>query len=143
MVWLSDVEEPKTETVRAVKLNASKKGIILNTDNYDVFLFSSNKMVKFLKEALEVWVRNEGHFGKELVIIPSKALKEGFEIAHRDITQWWFDSSTGTYIAGEEGSEELTENPFLIEPDSPPSNPLLDIPLASEAGTSPRKRGKG
>lgn len=142
MTWLSDVENPSTETVRCVKLNASKKGIILGTDNYDVFLFHSNKMVKFLKEALEVWTRNEGHFGKELVIIPSKALKEGFEIAHRDITQWWFDSSTGTYLAGEEGTEELTSNPFLEEPDSPPSNPLLVIPQPSETEPSPKRKGK-
>lgn len=143
MTWLSDVQDPKTSTVRAIKLNASKKGIILNTDDYDVFLFNSNKMVRFLKEALEVWVRNEGHFGKELVIIPTKALKEGFEVAHRDITQWWFDSSTGTYLAGEEGTEELTSNPFLEEPDSPPSNPLLVIPPVSEGEPLPKKRGKG
>ena len=142
MVWLSDVDSPQTSTVRAVKLNASKKGIILNTDDYDVFLFNSNKMVRFLKEALEVWVRNDGHFGKELVIIPSKALKEGFEIAHRDITQWWFDSSTGTYLSGEEGTEELISNPFLEEPDSPPSNPPLVIPPVSGTEPLPRKRGK-
>ncbi len=142
MTWLSEVEEPTTQTVRAVKLNSSKKGIILNTDQYDVFMFHSNKLTKFLKEALEIWYLNEGHFGKELVVIPSKALKEGFEIAHRDITQWFFDASTATYLSGENGQEELTSNPFLEEPDSPPSsqsNPLLQH---SEGESSPRKRGK-
>ena len=142
MVWLSDVKNPKTQTVRVVKLTASKKGIILGTDEYDVFLFHSNKMVKFLKEALEVWYHNEGRWGKELVIIPSKALKEGFEIAHRDITQWHFDPATGQYISGEYGTEEFTSNPFLEEPYSPPSNPILDIPPASVPELSPRKKGK-
>lgn len=142
MVWLSDVKKPGTETVRKVKLTASKKGIILCTDQYDVFLFNSNKLVPHLKEALEVWVHNEGNFGKELVIIPSSAMKEGFEIGHRDITQWYFDPSTGTYIAGEYVEGDDTTNPFLSDLDLLPSIPTQALPQPSGQGDSPRRKSK-
>jgi len=142
MVWLSDVEAPTTQTVRTVKLGASKKGLILCTDEYDVFLFSSHRMTKFLKEALEVWYKNPDHWGKELIVIPSKALKEGFEIGHRDITQWWFDPASVSYVSGEWVEEDNTTNPFLSDLESPPSIPTNPLLPALEQGTSPRGKRK-
>lgn len=141
MTWLSEVKDPKSQVVLQVKTTSSTKGIILVTEEYECFLFNSSKEKRFLLQALEVWINNPEGFGKEIIVIPTKTARSGFELGHRDITCWKYESSTGTYKAGHDVEVEEDVNPFLLDT-TQPTPTQLDLGDGSQdiAGYPRRKR---
>jgi len=75
MAWLNETKNPKTLQVITVKF--TKKGIILYTADYEVFLWGNSKAARDLTTAIEVWVENN-NVGFEIFIVPDNKCKTGF-----------------------------------------------------------------
>lgn len=122
MVWFNKVEKPKSQKVIAVKLR--DKGVVVETKDYDCFLYASSKIASHLIAALSVWNENTG---PELMVVPDKSEKNGFKIqpvANTNIEWYLIESGFST----QKPDEEDDTNPFL-QPPSPSKGgkiPALD-----------------
>lgn len=108
MVWFDKLEEKKRKPAIVTDVKRSEKGIILNTSDYSVFLYSSSQMAIHILEALTVWVADG--YGKGLKIVPDKKAKNGYRIELVEEVTAWFPSGSGYSQIEEESSQE---NPFL------------------------------
>jgi hypothetical protein len=75
MAWLNEIKNPKTLQVITVKY--TKKGVMLYTADYEVFLWGNSKAARDLTTAIEVWKENN-NVGFEIFIVPDNKCKTGF-----------------------------------------------------------------
>ena len=117
--WLTEnPKNKKTEfLITEVKRVQSKKGFIVSTEDFNVFMWKNAKLTKILIEALEHYV-NESKFGYELYVVLKKPNKADFSIAANDESRiTWFTSKNG-FTTSEENAispneVEITGNPLI------------------------------
>ena len=135
MAWLEQVKAPSQQVVFAIK--RTRKGLILKTPEYDVFLWEDSVLAKQLLEALAFWEANN-NLGVELVVLPDKSLKQGFKVLPGKSALYFLSENSWTTIEPEE--EELG-NPFLQA--TPFANsPAHPIPAEGSARTRAKKAAK-
>lgn len=103
MPYINELTNPKESTV--TKLLPRPKGLIIQTDDYDCFLYKDNKLCKKLLELYKFFRENEDS-QCSLVVVPNKALKVGFSIELGEPYKWFkYDEKLQTYA--DEDEEEI------------------------------------
>lgn len=122
MAWINKV--PNAQPCRVHTIKKSAKGLILITNDYDVFLYADSQQAKHILEALEYWCNGDG-YGYSFEVIPDENTKLGFRIElgnehfifHQD-NCWSLDESIiqseNPYITKTvKASNKATPNPLL------------------------------
>lgn len=118
MAWINEIDSPSPTLVKSIYWAKSGKGLIIQGNDYSVFIWKDAKLAQWTMEALITWIES-GTTKKPIEIIPDKSTKEGFKLAlkTKGITkindhEWYMTGDTfnfGLPTAHEE--EEI--NPFL------------------------------
>lgn len=113
MVWFNKLENPPALPINEIKVNSSKKGIILVTDEYEGFLYSDSKLALQLLHAVSLWVEDK-NMGYQLTFVPDPKEKGGFRVEKAKDKKGftptkWFQTPQG--YSTSEVAEEV--NPFL------------------------------
>lgn len=113
MVWMNEQELTVTPVIGMVRTQ-SNKGYIVKGSDFDVFLWNSDNLLKFLLIAMASWV--DSGQGKQLEIKADKALKRGFNITvavagKKEVLARYRLLQNGYEVIPE--GEEIETNPFL------------------------------
>lgn len=115
--WLEQNPKPKNKEFAVIECKASKskKGFMLITSDFQVWLWKKQKLTQQLLEAFDVWVNKEPDSGFKLVVVIDLSAKDKYRVAvDKEVKVTWFAMGNGyTTLDGNAYSEETDLNPFL------------------------------
>jgi hypothetical protein len=115
--WLeaNPKNKEKQFSVTEIRLAKSKKGYIVSTGKFMVFLWKKSKVATMLVEAMNVWINVEPDTGFDLVIALDPKSKDGYKLGvDKDKKVTWFQMGNGfTTLEHNAYSEETDLNIFL------------------------------
>jgi hypothetical protein len=98
-----------------IKLAKSKKGYIVSTEKFMVFLWKKSKVATMLVQAMDVWINLEPGSGFEMLVVLDSKTKDGYKLGvdkEKHVT--WFQMGNGfTTLESNAHSQESDLNPFL------------------------------
>lgn len=114
MPYLNETKELKGD-ILDMKPTPTGKGWILSTEKFDAFLWSRNKVLTNLIQAVSTWI--EGGVGFQLEIIRKSIEDKDFEVRIKTkgkdrIPVTWYHTNEGYSCRPKDPNEEV--NPFLI-----------------------------
>lgn len=115
--WLeaNPKNKEKQFPVVEIKLAKSKKGYIVSTDKFMVFLWKKSKVATMLVQAMDVWINMEPDTGYELLVVLDPKTKDGYKLGvDKEKKVTWFQMGNGyTTLESNAHCQESDLNPFL------------------------------
>lgn len=114
MVWMNQ-QEKTSSVIVGLKPNAKQTGWIVSCEDFDAFMWNSDKLLHQLVVAITVWA-DEGN-GKALVVEADSKEKRGFTVKpqmvkNKAVETAWSKIGNG-FKVGLPEDEADTPNPFL------------------------------
>lgn len=114
MVWMNQQDKTQS-TVLSLKPNVKQTGWIVSCEDFDAFMWNSDKLLLKLVTALTLWVKDGN--GKALVCKADSSEKRGFVIEvlplkAKEKPPVWISTGVGFKVQTEEDLDD-DSNPFL------------------------------